>query len=283
MRISVITVNYNNKTGLEATIKSVIHQTFKDYEFIIIDGGSTDGSKEVINLHQEQIDYWVSERDKGVYNGMNKAIHIARGEYCIFMNSGDCFFSDTVLEEVFSKNPSSDYIAGNYSDGTVIKKSPKELTLRYMYEDAICHQAVFIRTSLLKSSPYDESYRIAADWAQMFDALILHDASYSYQDIVIASLQPDGMSKKGWKELADDRKQHLKEVLPQRILKSLQQEHIQQQITTEQSKLYAEIMYLSSSPKLLSVVKSLVSLLYHLLLRRNKEKWTTPESPKQRT
>ena len=78
MKVSVITVNFNNKAGLEATIKSVVGQRFKDFEFIIIDGGSTDGSKDVIVANKDKIDYWVSERDRGVYNGMNKAIAVAK-------------------------------------------------------------------------------------------------------------------------------------------------------------------------------------------------------------
>ena len=272
MKVSVITVNFNNKAGLEATIKSVVGQRFKDFEFIIIDGGSTDGSKDVIVANKDKIDYWVSERDKGVYNGMNKAIADAKGEYCIFMNSGDCFYSDSVMEEVFSKNPDADYIAGDYQDGAVSKKSPQTLTLSYMYDNAICHQAVFIRTSLLKANPYDETYRIAADWAEMFDELILRNASYSYQNVVVASLQPNGMSKVGWKELSADRDRHLKAVLPFRIYDSLKQDRIQKQISAQQGELFSKILYLSSSPKMMKVVNSVVSSLYNFLIRRNKGK-----------
>ena len=92
-KVSVITVNYNNLKGLERTISSVLSQSFSDFEYIIVDGGSTDGSKEYIESKQEYINQWVSEKDHGVYNAMNKAIRMAQGEYCIFMNSGDHFFS----------------------------------------------------------------------------------------------------------------------------------------------------------------------------------------------
>ena len=97
-KVSVITVNYNNLKGLERTISSVLLQSFSDFEYIIVDGGSSDGSKEYIESKQEYINQWVSEKDHGVYNAMNKAIRMAQGEYCIFMNSGDHFFSSQSLE-----------------------------------------------------------------------------------------------------------------------------------------------------------------------------------------
>jgi len=102
MKFSIITVNYNNKTGLFNTIKSVINQTFSDFEFIIIDGGSDDGSIEVIKEYSDRITYWVSERDNGIYNGMNKGIVQAKGDYVNFMNSGDTFYSNNTLENVYS-------------------------------------------------------------------------------------------------------------------------------------------------------------------------------------
>ena len=270
-KISIITVNYNNKIGLKATIDSVVGQTYEDYEFIIIDGGSTDGSVDVIVKSSDYVDYWVSERDNGVYNGMNKGIAVAHGEYCIFMNSGDCFYSDSVLEQIFSVSQSADYVSGDYVTKSGVASSPKTLTLRYMWENAVCHQAVFIRTALLKAHPYNEDYRIAADWAQMFDELILRDASYHYIHIIVAILQPDGISVKGWKELAADRKRHLKEALPTRVYEAFQRMQLQDQISTKQSKLFSKILYLSSSPIMTKIVGALVSILYDILKKRNKK------------
>ena len=86
MKVSVITINYNNCDGLSRTIESVVKQSFKEYEYIVIDGGSTDGSADVIRKYADKIDYWVSESDKGIYNAMNKGIDVAKGEYCNFMN-----------------------------------------------------------------------------------------------------------------------------------------------------------------------------------------------------
>ena len=94
MRFSVITINYNNREGLNKTIKSVLCQSINDYEYIIIDGGSTDGSVDIINNNANFITYWVSEKDNGIYHAMNKGVAHAHGEYCIFMNSGDIFYNE---------------------------------------------------------------------------------------------------------------------------------------------------------------------------------------------
>ena len=103
MKYSIITVNYNNKEGLRRTIESVIHQTYRDFEYIVIDGGSTDDSAEVLKEYDKDIDYWVSEPDGGIYQGMNKGIRKAQGEYLNFMNSGDCFYDNDILIGLFAK------------------------------------------------------------------------------------------------------------------------------------------------------------------------------------
>lgn len=97
--ITIITVNFNDKVGLERTIKNVANQTWKKFEYIIIDGGSSDGSKDIIEKYKDNFDYWVSEPDKGIYNAMNKAIERANGTYLLFLNSGDEFDSLNILEE----------------------------------------------------------------------------------------------------------------------------------------------------------------------------------------
>ena len=112
MKFSIITVNYNNKEGLRKTIESVIHQTFRDFEFIVIDGGSTDGSDDVLKEYDAQIDYWVSEPDGGIYQGMNKGIKKATGEYLNFMNSGDCFYASNILGIKFDKFTLDEFLDG---------------------------------------------------------------------------------------------------------------------------------------------------------------------------
>ena len=99
MKYSIITINYNNRDGLRNTIESIINQSYKDYEFIVIDGGSTDGSVDIINEYKDRITYWVSEKDNGIYHAMNKGVKTAHGEYLSFINSGDMLYNDHVLED----------------------------------------------------------------------------------------------------------------------------------------------------------------------------------------
>src|SRR5574344_1377354 len=110
--ISIITVNKDNCAGLKFTIDSVLCQTFKDYEWIVIDAASTDGSVELIKQYQEHISYWVSEPDGGIYAGMNKGILKATGEYILFLNSGDSLADNDVLENVHQNNLNGDIVLG---------------------------------------------------------------------------------------------------------------------------------------------------------------------------
>ena len=112
MKYSIITINYNNCDGLEKTIQSVINQSYQNFEFIIIDGGSTDSSVEVIKKYSNKIDYWISEPDKGIYHAMNKGIIQAHGEYLNFMNSGDLFYDNDVLKDISIKIDLKDIIIG---------------------------------------------------------------------------------------------------------------------------------------------------------------------------
>ncbi len=177
MKLSIITVNYNNKEGLQKTIDSVICQTWRDFEWIVIDGGSTDGSKEVIEQYRHYFSYWCSEPDKGVYNAMNKGIVHAKGEYLNFMNSGDCFYESNTLDKVFSNNcMTEDMVYGDWvrqeSESIVLFHAPREASLFTFYVDNICHQAMFIRASILKAKGYDENYHIFADWARWIEMMI---------------------------------------------------------------------------------------------------------------
>lgn len=129
MKLSIITVNLNNLEGLKRTYESVVCQTFTDYEWIVIDGGSTDGSREFIEQHQDKFAYWCSEPDKGIYNAMNKGIIHAQGEYLNFMNSGDCLACEETLARVLVPNHTEDIIYGvtvnNHRNGSVIRHPKK--------------------------------------------------------------------------------------------------------------------------------------------------------------
>ena len=166
MKYSIITINYNNKEGLERTIKSVLGQTWQNYEYIIIDGGSTDGSVDVIKEYASHIDYWVSEPDGGRYPAMNKGIKQATGDYLNFMNSGDTFHSASVLEDITNMNYDEDIITGGFYDlekGIKHIIIPQKVTLLTMLKNTFNHQATFYKKELFQKRLYDENYIIQSD------------------------------------------------------------------------------------------------------------------------
>lgn len=177
MKLSIITINLNNLDGLRRTAESVLAQTFTDFEWIIIDGGSTDGSREQIERYADRTAYWCSEPDKGIYNAINKGIAHAQGDYIQILNSGDRFFADTTLEHLFSNEyPDADILYGDayllYPDGKHIDKHyPDTVSLNYFIHDVINHQASFFRREVFNGHPYDERYLIAGDWAYCLEAV----------------------------------------------------------------------------------------------------------------
>lgn len=196
MKFSVITVCYNNRDGLEKTIKSVIGQTCKDYEFIVIDGGSKDGTKELLEQYDDQIDFWCSEPDKGIYNAMNKGVTHAHGDYVIFMNSGDAFYNKDVLDSIKKRNPDKDIISG-YSiriDNGGYYHNHSDNILRQLIYGAISHQATFIKRGLLVHFPYDETLKIVSDWKFWIQTIIANNVSFEFIDDKIAIQDMDGIA-----------------------------------------------------------------------------------------
>ena len=194
MKLSIITVNYNNLEGLRKTLESVCAQTFHDYEWIVIDGGSTDGSKQLLEQNDEHIAYWVSEPDSGIYNAMNKGIAIAKGEYCQFLNSGDYYIGNDTLAKVFEIPQLADV---NYGDqwcadhGKVVERRtyPSPMTLDYLFRSPLGHQATFFRTEVVKVHPYREQYTISGDRALYLE---LYTAGYRrefFSDQVVNDIQ----------------------------------------------------------------------------------------------
>lgn len=218
MKLSIITVNYNDLNGLRKTILSVIEQTFNDYEYIIVDGGSSDGSIDAIKEYDKYISYWVSEPDKGIYNAMNKAIDVVQGEYCIFMNAGDVFCSPETLLQVFSHNCSEDIICGNTIMAERCMNAPETITFRYMFSNAICHQCAFIRSSLMAKYKYDEKYKIVSDRKFFLQALILENCSYKSLPINVVNYDIHGFSSANPVMSRLEYDKVLSELFPNRIL-----------------------------------------------------------------
>lgn len=222
MKLSIITINYNNSGDLENTIKSVISQDFKDYEYIVIDGGSTDGSIDIIKKYEDEIDYWVSEPDKGIYNAMNKGVDHSNGEYCNFMNSGDLFYNSNVLRNVFSNNYTEDIITGVTIEKDKNKtrfNTNKDITFLTLYRDTISHQASFIKTDILRKYPYNETLEIVSDWEFWIKSLIINNCSHIFDKNIIAKVDTTGISVTNNAVREFERKNVLKENIPARILK----------------------------------------------------------------
>lgn len=224
MKFTVITINYNNVEGLRATFDSVFSQTCHDYQYVVIDGGSTDGSKELIEQNSDKIDYWVSEKDKGIYNAMNKGVAVATGEYCIFMNSGDCFYDMNVLKKIIAEGCDTDVITGitiGKDENDVWFDTKHPISFLTFYRGTISHQASFIHTSVLKQIPYNEELKIVSDWEFWIKALILTNHSHSFSDVIVARIEPDGISVTNGEQREAERKKVLDELIPERILKDI--------------------------------------------------------------
>lgn len=222
MRLSIITINYNNCSGLQKTIESVISQTFRDYEWIVIDGGSSDGSRELIKQNANCFSYWVSEPDHGIYNAMNKGIMASRGEYLQFLNSGDWLYNETALERCFSHSFTSDIVYGDfffvYIDGKMRKSHfPSQLTLRYFYRRSLGHNASFIKRDLLLEDLYDERFRIVSDWA-FFLKQALKNRSFEYIDEIVSCFDMGGISSSNLKLVDQEREIVLKELIPDMLV-----------------------------------------------------------------
>lgn len=198
MKISIITINKNNELGLLKTIQSVIIQIFSDYEYIIIDGASIDKSVELIKKYESNINFWISEPDKGIYNAMNKGIDLASGDYIYFLNSGDVFAESTSLNEIFTRNFTEDFIFCNiiekFGKKEYKRRIPSIITFNYLYRYGICHQATFTKKTLFKKmGKYDET-KLSSDWKFLILGICKFNCNYVVLDIVLSIYDTSGIS-----------------------------------------------------------------------------------------
>lgn len=197
--INVITVNLNNREGLEKTMQSVVSQSYFDsIRYIVIDGGSTDGSLDVIDRRMGDIDVWVSEKDGGIYNAMNKGLSYAEDGYTIFLNSGDWFSSHYVVGMV-APFLDRDIVYGDLrvhrrNGSHFIKKYTPYIEPDYFTYEAIPHEASFVRTSLYKSIGFREDYRILSDSIFFHEAIFRRSASYKHISEVVTDFCLGGIS-----------------------------------------------------------------------------------------
>lgn len=218
MKLSIITINYNNKEGLLKTIESVYHQSVNNFEFIIVDGGSNDGSVSVINENQSVVSNWISEKDNGIYHAMNKGTQMATGEYVIFLNSGDCFVDENVIKDVLANGIKVDILEGHTrcerkGKFSHIWYAPNYVTASTFYDGSICHQSAFIRRSLLLANPYNEKYRICSDWLFFLESLIINNYTYDKLDRLVSTFDVEGLSNSIDKKWVDIKQKERRSIL----------------------------------------------------------------------
>jgi len=196
MKLSIITVVYNNKIGLENTIQSIIAQNNKDYEYIVIDGKSTDGTLDIITKYEDHITTWISEKDAGIYDAMNKGIKLAQGEYIYFLNSGDILYDDKVLDNVINYilTFKADIYCGNIDkiyDNFSIIHTAKDYDLKKGMMPP--HQGTFVSRDYIQTNLFNTKYKSSGDFeffckAQKFKQII------SCFDLLVAKMPSGGMS-----------------------------------------------------------------------------------------
>lgn len=201
IKVSIITINLNNLIGLKRTFESVISQDFPEIEYLLIDGDSTDGSREFIRENSEKIFFWLSEKDFGVYDAMNKGIKNSTGDYLIFLNSGDFFSGPDSISKLISNSQGEDLVYGNLlvqeTEKAWIKKYPESLNFRYFYFESLPHPACLISRRLFDQyGLYDISLKIASDWKFFLLAVAKYNCTYKYVDKEISTFSFDGLSSK---------------------------------------------------------------------------------------
>lgn len=188
-KISIVTICFNNKAELERTIQSVISQKYDDYEYIVIDGGSNDGTVDLLKQYDSHIDIWTSEPDRGIYNAMNKGANKASGEWIFFLNSGDIFASENVLNSINFDIGSTDLggIFGRYKYYSRYDELLLNNCEHPFFESkskfrgmGFSHQSVFVRTSLVKHFMFDETFKLCADYNLMMQ---IYKAGYKFKRV----------------------------------------------------------------------------------------------------
>ena len=204
MKITVVTVCRNAENSIKDTIESVLAQNYEDYEYLIIDGASSDNTINIIKSFEEKfvakrLSYrYISEPDKGIYDAMNKSLDISKGEWILFMNAGDVFFDQDVLSDVYAENHSEyDVIYGDIlmKDNGHYKKDPAGKPSDQVNHSPICHQAMFTRTDILRKYRFDTSYYLAADYDTMI-RMFKDGRKYEKLDKIISIFEIGGTSYK---------------------------------------------------------------------------------------
>lgn len=211
--IDIVTINKDNKDGLEKTILSVINQTkFDEINYIVIDGGSEDGSKDIVKKYKKYFGWSTTRKDKGIYNAMNKSLEHLKGDYVLFLNSGDYLVSETVISRTLKYLHDFTIIYGDevlrfkqkrigsitkevsYADIEKPRYFPLVINEEFFRTNSLPHQATFIKSEYMKAHPYDENYKIISDWIMCREAILENKESYKHIPLIVASFDMYGIS-----------------------------------------------------------------------------------------
>ena len=241
MRLSIVTINYNNAEGLERTLNSVLNQSYEEIEHIIVDGRSTDNSVDIIKEYVRKVEgmnglrvEWKSEPDKGIYNAMNKGIRKATGDYCQFLNSGDYLAAPDVTERMIAAlTDDVDVLYGNMKkvmpNGKMLPDTSgatNDVTLNMFYRGSLNHSPAYIKRSLFDEyGLYDETLKICSDWKFYMQSIVLGKAKVKYVDIDVTIFDMTGISETRKDLLNEERNRLLREMVPEGILKDYDRYH----------------------------------------------------------
>ena len=205
LKISIITVTYNASAVLEQAVRSVIGQDYQNIEYILIDGGSTDGTLDIVKKYEDKIAFWLSEPDHGIYDAMNKGLSYATGDYIYYLGADDCLLAPTSISLVASylqEHPEVDVLCASVMMVDADNRMEKVYSSDFSEEDVMSgyntpHQGMFVRREILQKYRFDTSYRIAADYKNFLKFYLDSDIALQKTDLIVAYYANDGISGDG--------------------------------------------------------------------------------------
>jgi len=258
-KVSIITINRNNKDGLRKTMQSVIDQDFDDFEYVVVDGASDDGSVEVIqefetSFKQKRVPFqYESKLDRGIFHAMNKGIMKASGEYLLFLNSGDYLVAPAVLSDFSRLGITEDFASGSIivfiNDRKQVRKSPSYVNFYLLFNQSIPHQATFIKRSVFERfGLYNENNRVKSDWENSMRSIVVGGATYKHIDLLVSYFDVTGVSSDvSMKaiQMEEQRKVYLS-LMPAYVLETLEYYKKEEQKWKYKSRLYDEYLTLKN-------------------------------------
>jgi glycosyltransferase involved in cell wall biosynthesis len=228
MKLSIITINWNNASGLKKTMESVINQSCQEFEYLIIDGGSTDGSVDVIKKFEGFPNLqWVSEKDNGIYNAMNKGIRLSKGDYIQFLNSGDSFVDKDVVKKILEEienNGYPDILVGNLLEDYGTKRlrethGNRNPDLWFFFSRSIHHNSSFMKRNLFEEyGVYDENLRISSDWKWFLYVVGIKKIKPVFVNVDVVLFNMEGVSVTNQDRLLNERMQVLNELVDPNLI-----------------------------------------------------------------